>query len=98
VVVINVLLGWTFIGWVVALAMAARSKSSVAVVNVSANATQPAWPPPNRNAGTGFSVPLVASDSVAAPQLSYEPTVCPNGHAVTSDAKFCPQCGVPLSR
>jgi hypothetical protein len=28
VVVINLLLGWTFIGWVVALAMAARSTTS----------------------------------------------------------------------
>jgi hypothetical protein len=27
VVVINTLLGWTFIGWVVALAMAARSRA-----------------------------------------------------------------------
>ena len=27
VVVINLFLGWTFIGWVVALAMAARSRS-----------------------------------------------------------------------
>jgi hypothetical protein len=28
VVVINVFLGWTFVGWVVALAMAARSRSA----------------------------------------------------------------------
>jgi hypothetical protein len=30
VVVVNVFLGWTFIGWVVALAMAARSRAVAA--------------------------------------------------------------------
>ena len=40
VVVVNLFLGWTFIGWVVALAMAARSVPA-----------SPTMLPPNPNAG-----------------------------------------------
>lgn len=36
VAVVNVFLGWTFIGWVVALAMACRSGGHSTVVNVGA--------------------------------------------------------------
>jgi hypothetical protein len=42
ILVINLFLGWTFIGWVVALAMACRSKSTP-VTDVSAQ-----QPPPGR--------------------------------------------------
>jgi hypothetical protein len=38
ILVINFFLGWTFIGWVVALAMAARSHPAVTQVNVEQNA------------------------------------------------------------
>jgi Zn-dependent protease with chaperone function len=41
ILVINLFLGWTFIGWVVALAMAARS------VQAKPNwSDRPIWPPP----------------------------------------------------
>ena len=37
IAVINVFLGWTFVGWVVALAMAVRTKDPLPVVNVEFN-------------------------------------------------------------
>jgi hypothetical protein len=40
VIVLNLLLGWTFVGWVVALAMAARTGSSSSI-NVSVHQQQP---------------------------------------------------------
>ena len=43
VAVVNTFLGWTFIGWIVALAMAARSAAPSTVVNVG---PQPGWYPP----------------------------------------------------
>jgi hypothetical protein len=42
VIVINLFLGWTLIGWVVALAMAARSNTPPTQVNVQ----QQQWQPP----------------------------------------------------
>jgi hypothetical protein len=47
VVVVNVLLGWTFVGWVVALAMALRSPQQPMTVQVVQNAAplqQDNWP------------------------------------------------------
>lgn len=46
VAVVNILLGWTFVGWVVALVMAVRDKPAAVA------ASQSAMPPPAR-AGSG---------------------------------------------
>jgi hypothetical protein len=50
VLVVNLLLGWTFIGWAVALAMAARSRWPTAYPGTPSQPTHPAqppyWPPP----------------------------------------------------
>jgi hypothetical protein len=45
--VVNFFLGWTFIGWVVALAMACRSADRNVVVNQYAAAAQAPPPPPS---------------------------------------------------
>jgi hypothetical protein len=47
VIVINLLLGWTLVGWVVALAMAARSQTQATQVQVFTQAPpgQPGYPP-----------------------------------------------------
>ncbi len=47
IVIINIFLGWTFIGWIVALAMAFRDRttSQVAIHNHYSSATPP--PPPS---------------------------------------------------
>ena len=37
IAVINVFLGWTYVGWVVALAMAVRTRDPLPVVNVGVN-------------------------------------------------------------
>lgn len=37
IAVINVFLGWTYVGWVVALAMAVRTRDPLPVVNVAVN-------------------------------------------------------------
>jgi hypothetical protein len=85
VVVINVFLGWTFIGWVVALAMAARSAanpvSATAAVNVVQDVGAPTLPSP----GLG---PQSQEGATAAH--------CPNGHPVHRDARFCSICGSAL--
>ena len=46
VIVVNVFLGWTFIGWVVALAMAARSvpKQVTPMNTVPRRPDAPSWP------------------------------------------------------
>jgi len=44
VIVINVFLGWTFIGWVVAVAMAARSVPAVQQVIVNTGQQMPRSP------------------------------------------------------
>lgn len=45
VVVVNLFLGWTFVGWVVALALAFRSSPPAAVVNMGYAAAVPPRPP-----------------------------------------------------
>lgn len=45
IAVINILLGWTFVGWVLALALAMRSARPAApVVQLVQNAPPAAWP------------------------------------------------------
>jgi T4 superinfection immunity protein len=57
VAVIDVLLGWTFIGWVVALAMALRSvKPAVPMVQVMQN-PPPAAPPQGQLPSAGWAGP-----------------------------------------
>lgn len=59
VAVVNLFLGWTFIGWVVALAMACRSGGNATVVNVGPQAygrpVMPYPPAPGSPAERGFA-------------------------------------------
>jgi Superinfection immunity protein len=55
--VINILLGWTLLGWVTALALALRSAPAAGpAVQVFHNFPPP--PPPNQFAGAGWTGPL----------------------------------------
>ncbi len=91
VVVVNLFLGWTFIGWVVALAMAFRSTPSTAAGSPSLPPAQPAAPKPSAAA------PAVGGRARAELEMATESThahtQCPDGHPVPEGASFCPSCG-----
>lgn len=84
VFVINLLLGWTLIGWVVALAMAARS----------------APPPPVHQTFTTqspVSPSTPATNTTSTPQ-GQGAAYCPQcGTKTTSGSHFCSSCGASLS-
>ena len=78
VAVLNLLLGWTVIGWIVALVWALTADSpTVPVVNVTA------YPPPSQPA-SGFP------GSPAPPPAAFCQTC---GARLSADARFCPSCG-----
>jgi hypothetical protein len=74
--VINVLLGWTLVGWVVALAMALRTASPPATVQVIQN-LPPGVPPPGSQHGLppGWDAPPgpLERPSSDAPPLALPP-------------------------
>lgn len=74
VAVINVLLGWTLVGWVVALAMALRSASPAGpVVQVVHNPPRPAPPPQLHDARWAGPPGPPPSRPEAAPPLALPP-------------------------
>jgi hypothetical protein len=81
VLVINLFLGWTFIGWVVAMAMAARSRWPNTAGGFPSRPTDPAAPIPTEHEST----------------TDAKQTECPNGHPVPTGASFCPSCGSPVA-
>jgi hypothetical protein len=103
VAVINVLLGWTFIGWVVALAMAARSRPTDPVSSagpVSPEHVQVPYSPtpPGQTPGRPAQILLPPSEGSAEDQTGKDAKEanCPNGHRVPDGASFCPACGARL--
>lgn len=84
VFVINLLLGWTLIGWVVALAMAARSTPPPQVHQTfTSQPSGPAAPPPPET-----------SPSTRGAVLAY----CPQcGTQAIPGHRFCGSCGTSLS-
>lgn len=75
VAVIDVLLGWTFLGWVVALAMAFRSAAQPGPVVQVVQNLPPSAPPPSRPPNAGWSGPPLppAPRPGAAPPLTLPP-------------------------
>jgi hypothetical protein len=63
VAIINIFLGWTFIGWIVALAMACRSVPPVHQVNVIQQPPQPFY-------AQRAPTPLAAPPGLAPPAMS----------------------------
>ena len=84
VAVINVLLGWTLVGWVVALAMALRSVSPAGpVVQIVQNPPPPAPPPQPHDARWAGPPGPPPSRPEAAPPLALPPR--PAGPAAPPD-------------
>jgi hypothetical protein len=81
VLVVNLFLGWTFIGWIVALAMAVRTNPTPMVVHVAAPG------PASRGA-----VEDESGDPEAAAGAPAQ--FCPRcGQGLGADFRFCPFCG-----
>lgn len=79
VAVVNVLLGWTLIGWIVALALALRS------------ATQPAGPVTVIQNAAGGQPPLYPPSPYAPPgPVSTPPPLPPGGSSVGADDPWPP--------
>jgi Superinfection immunity protein len=111
VIVVNLFLGWTFIGWVVALAMAMRSRlpnATGASPTQPANPAQPPSPLPPQESAPEPPAPREESAAALPPAAAGDPaeyatatvamsTPCPNGHPVPIDASFCPSCGSPVA-
>jgi len=99
VFVINLFLGWTLVGWAVALAMAVKTNmTQVHVVTSSVN------PPPRSSTSTFESdrSPMPAKANPAADSLVLTPngpkaaptTWCDKcNKELRSGAKYCPECG-----
>ncbi|MEE9247594.1 MAG: superinfection immunity protein [Dehalococcoidia bacterium] len=75
--VLNLLLGWTIIGWVIALIWAITVDSPTSV-----------GPPVSRITGS-------QADSENGPPSEPHLPCISCGAQLSSDAKFCPQCGNP---
>jgi RNA polymerase subunit RPABC4/transcription elongation factor Spt4 len=95
VFVINFFLGWTFIGWIVALAMSVKTKlpsgptSQVTVVTGSNDRLR------DNETATGPSVMNSAKTDSSQPSVSQ---VCKHCNQVLpTGAKFCIECGEPAS-
>ncbi len=90
--VINVFLGWTFVGWVIALAWACKSKVPV-TRNVKVSLGQ----------DTLLNGQLVApfhgaADGPATDGIPRSTVFCPTcSEASTHDAHFCKSCGSSLA-
>ncbi len=86
VAVIDIMLGWTFLGWVVALAMAFRSADQASpVVHLVQNLQPPSPPPPAQPRNTGWAGPPLppAPRPGSAPPLTLPPRPAePGGPAV----------------
>jgi len=96
VLVINLFLGWTFIGWVVAMAIAARSRPTAAVTSARTSAQEhaqaPYWPPPphktpepSTQTAPEASPPVLLAGSAEPAEATGKNTMdanCPNGHPV----------------
>jgi len=86
VFVINLFLGWTFIGWVVAMAMAARSRWPD---------TAAGSPPPSPD--RTLELPTAPQPAEHETTTDAIQTECPSGHPVPTGASFCPTCGSPVA-
>jgi Superinfection immunity protein/zinc-ribbon domain len=90
--VINVFLGWTFIGWVVALAWACKAKVPVTrevKVNLGLTTT-----PDNPIAASMYSTPSAPSALANPESVAF----CPScGDKAPPDARFCKACGANLT-
>jgi Superinfection immunity protein len=86
VAVIDIMLGWTFLGWVVALAMAFRSADQASpVVHLVQNLQPPSPPPSAQPRNTGWAGPPLppAPRPGSAPPLTLPPRPAePGGPAV----------------
>jgi hypothetical protein len=71
VAVINILLGWTLAGWVVALALALRSAAQPGPAIQLVQHLPPSWPPPG--AGWAGQPPPPGRQPAAAPPLPLPP-------------------------
>ena len=84
VIVLNFFLGWTFIGWVLSLAMAARSSSTAAInVNVHQQLQPQAQPLPHPQPGYAFGYGQVAGAQPYQLPVQGQPNgqiPMPNGH------------------
>ena len=97
VLVINIFLGWTFIGWIVALAMAVRTITTQVVVNVSAAPiSQVPSDSPNATPTPASGAPLRAAPLMAKPQARAKTCLACNA-TLEPEHQFCPSCGAPAS-
>lgn len=90
--VINVFLGWTFIGWVIALAWACKARVPVTrevKVSLDLDSTSPERPVTR----------MYSPQSSPGELASVEPTAfCPTcGDKTPPDARFCKACGTGLT-
>jgi len=98
VIVLNLFLGWTFIGWVLSLAMAARSSGGAAAISVNVQQQLPPQPQVQPGYGYGYGYQQVAGAQpyqlpAQRPGAGHIPTG--NGHAPASNGhgQAAPQSG-----